>query len=140
VDLVDSLGADRVVDYRKSDFTRVGVRHDLMLDIAGSRPLRQLGRVLTPEGKVVVVGGPMNRRLGPLPHLAATLVGGKMRGRPVGFFVAKIEKSDLEVLAGLLESGAVRSEIDRRYELGEVGEALRYLGEEHARAKVVITM
>jgi NADPH:quinone reductase-like Zn-dependent oxidoreductase len=140
VDLVESLGADRVADYRKEDFTRVGVRHDLMLDIAGNRPLRQLARVLTPKATVVVVGGPMNRRLGPLPHLAATLLSGKVRRRPVRFFVAKIEQADLELFRRLLESGAVRSAIDRRYELREAGEALRYLGEEHARAKVVLTV
>jgi NADPH:quinone reductase-like Zn-dependent oxidoreductase len=139
VELVEGLGADRVVDYRRQDFTRTGVRHDLLLDIAGSRPFRRLVRVLTPDARVVVVGGPMNRRLGPLPHLAGMLLAGKMRRRPVAFFVARLEAADLAFLGGLLESGAVRSAIDRRYDLAETAGALRYLGEEHAGAKVVLT-
>jgi len=140
LDLVASLGADRVVDYRKEDFTRIGMRHDLLLDIAGSRGLGALSRVLTPEAKVVVVGGKMNRGLGPLPHIGSMVLSSRLRRRPLAFFVAKIEQADLEVLAGLLERGELRSVIDRTYPLEQAAEALRYLGEEHARAKVVLTV
>jgi NADPH:quinone reductase-like Zn-dependent oxidoreductase len=139
VETAASLGADRVIDYRREDFTRCGIRHDVMLDIAGSRPLRQLRRVLAPRATVVLVGGKMNRGLGPLPHLAATWAGALGRSETVRFFIARIEQADLELFAELLEAGKVRSVIDRRYELADVREALRYLGEGHARGKVVVT-
>jgi NADPH:quinone reductase-like Zn-dependent oxidoreductase len=140
VEQAASLGADRVVDYTQDDFTRIGVRHDLMLDIAGSRPFRQFKRVLTPKATVVVVGGPMNVRLGPLPHLGGTLFSGFVRSQKVKFFVAQITTEDLAFLAELLEAGKVKSAIDRRYELSQMSDAFEYFGQGHARGKVVITV
>jgi NADPH:quinone reductase-like Zn-dependent oxidoreductase len=141
VDLARSLGADHVVDYTQEDFTRRGERHDLLLDIAGSRSFGALRRVLTPEATVVLVGGRMTYRgLGPLPHLGATLLKSKLRSQTVRFFMAKIERDDLAFLASLLEAGTVRSVIDRRYELHQLPEALAYLGEGHARGKIVVTV
>ena len=141
VEQAGSLGADRVVDYTREDFTRSGVRHDLLLDVAGSRSLGDLGRVLTPEGTVVLVGGRMTYRgLGPLPHLGATLVSSKLRRRAVRFFVARIGTEDLACLACLLGAGTIRSVIERTYALDEAPEALADLGEGHARGKLVITM
>jgi NADPH:quinone reductase-like Zn-dependent oxidoreductase len=141
VELARSLGADRVVDYSQENFTRRGERHDLMLDIAGSRSFLESRRVLTPDATVVVVGGTMTYRgLGPLPHIAAMMLKSKGRSQSVKFFVAKIEKEDLGLLAELLGAGTVKSVIDRRYELNQAAEALAYLGEGHARGKVVITV
>jgi NADPH:quinone reductase-like Zn-dependent oxidoreductase len=141
VDLVRSLGADRVVDYTTEDFTRTGERHDLLLDVAGSRPLGALQRALSPGATVVVIGGPMTYRgLGPLPHLGATLVMSRLRRRTVRFFVAKIERDDLAYLASLLEAGTIRSVIERTYTLEHVADALAHLGERHARGKLVVTI
>jgi NADPH:quinone reductase-like Zn-dependent oxidoreductase len=141
VDMVRSLGADRVVDYTQEDFTRRGERHDLMLDVCGSRSFSEFRRVLTPEATVVVVGAPMsNRGLGPLSHVIGTRLTSVGRSQTVKFFIAKVTKEDLTFLQELLEAGKVTPVIDRRYELGEVPDALRYLGEGHARGKVVITM
>lgn len=141
VELVASLGADRVVDYVREDFTRIGERYDVMLDIAGSRSFLAFRRVLTPHAKVVAVGAPMSAKgLGPLKHVVGTRVLSLGRSQNVKFFIAKIEKDDLAFMAELLEAGRVRSVIDRRYDLGEVPEALRYLGTTHARGKIVITM
>jgi NADPH:quinone reductase-like Zn-dependent oxidoreductase len=132
-------GADRVCNYNEQDFTRSGIRHDLMLDIAGSRPFRQFRKVLSKDATVVVVGGSMNRGLGPLPHLGATLVSGLVRSQKVKFFVAKINKEDLQLMADLMASGEVKPVVDRSYALDRVPEALDYLGEGHARGKIVIT-
>ena len=141
VDLVRSLGADRVVDYTAEDFTRIGEQHDLLLDVAGSRSLGALQRVLAPDATVVVIGGPMTYRgLGPLPHLGATLLMSKLRRRAVRFFVAKIERDDLGYLASLLEAGTISSVIDRTYPLERVPDALAHLGEGHARGKLVVTV
>jgi NADPH:quinone reductase-like Zn-dependent oxidoreductase len=139
VELAESLGADRVVDYTKDDFTKLSERHELLVDVAGSRSFLQCRRVLTPDATFVLVGGRMTYRgLGPLPHIAGTILKSKGRSQSVKFFVAKMEKEDLGLLAELLEAGTVKSVIDRRYELSQAPEALAYLGEGHARGKVVI--
>lgn len=141
VDLVGSLGADRVIDYTQEDFTRRGERHDVMLDIAGSRSFFAFRRVLTPDAIVVAVGAPMsNKGLGPLKHIVATRLAAIGRSQTLTFFIAKIEQEDLAFMGELLAAGKVRSVVDRRYELSRVPDALRYLGEGHARGKIVITM
>jgi NADPH:quinone reductase-like Zn-dependent oxidoreductase len=141
VETIRSLGADHVVDYTQEDFTQRGDRHDLMLDIAGSRPFRTFRRVLAPEAIVVAVGAWMSAKgLGPLPHIAGTRLTSIGRSQTVKNFVAKVNKEDLLVLQELLQDGKMRSVIDRRYELSQVPEALRYFGEGHARGKVVITV
>lgn len=141
VELVRSLGADRVVDYTKEDFTRSGERYDLLLDVAGSRTWFECKRVLAPHAHVVLVGGPKTSRLlGPMGRVVATRLAAVRSGRNVGFFLARFNKEDMESLRELLESGAVTPAIDRRYELSELPEALRYLGEGHARGKVVVTV
>jgi NADPH:quinone reductase-like Zn-dependent oxidoreductase len=136
----EESGADRICNYNEQDFTRSGVRHDLMLDIAGSRPFRQFARVLTPDATVVIIGGKMNKGLGPLPHVGATWLSGRFRSQKLKFFVAKIDKDDLLLMQELLASRKVKSVIDRSYELDRVPEALDYLGEGHARGKIVITV
>jgi NADPH:quinone reductase-like Zn-dependent oxidoreductase len=141
VELARSLGADRVVDYTQEDFTKLNDRYDLMLDIAGSRSFSECRRVLTPEAKVMLVGGRMTYRgFGPLPHLAGMLLASKGRSQTVKSYVAKITKEDLVYLGGLLETGKVKAVIDKRYALSETSEALAYLGDGHARGKIVITM
>ena len=141
VEQARSLGADRVVDYTQEDFTKLGERHDLMLDIAGSRSFLAFRRVLTPEATVVLIGGPMTYRgLGPLPHLGGTMLKSRGRSQTVKFFVAKINTADLVVMKELIEAGKVRSVIDRAYPLSEAADALSYLGEGHARGKIVITV
>jgi NADPH:quinone reductase-like Zn-dependent oxidoreductase len=142
VDLARSLGADRVVDYTKDDFTKLGERHDLMIDIAGSRPFRQFRRVLTPNATVVVVGAkfPSTKGLGPLSHVVGTRLASIGKGQTAKFFVAKVTTEDLSFLAELLESGKLRSVIDRTFPLSQTADALRYLGEGHARGKVIISM
>jgi NADPH:quinone reductase-like Zn-dependent oxidoreductase len=141
VDLVRSLGADHVVDYTREDFTRRGDRHDVMLDIAGSRSFFAFRRVLTPEATVVIVGAPMSTKgLGPLKHIVGTRLKAIRRGQKVVLFRAEIEKADLAFMSELLEAGTVRTVIDRSYDLSQVPEALRYLGTTHAKGKVVITV
>ena len=141
VDTVRSIGADHVIDYTQEDFTRSERRYDLLLDVAGSRSWSDYRRVLDERATLVVVGGPKgNRWIGPLSQAVklrlSSLAGSR---RVVAPFLAKIKKEDLVVLRELLESGSVTPVIDRQYELSEVPEALRYLGEGHARGKVVIT-
>src|SRR5262245_8532819 len=141
VEQARALGADRVVDYTREDFTKLGARHDLMLDIAGSRSFLACRRVLTPEATDIVIGGRMTYRgLGPLPHVAGTIVKSWFRSQTVKFFVANVNTEDLELLGELLASGQVKPVIDRTYPLSEAADALAYLGETHAKGKVVLTV
>jgi NADPH:quinone reductase-like Zn-dependent oxidoreductase len=140
VELVRSLGADHVVDYTKEDFTRSDRRYDLIFDVAGSRSWSQLKRVLDPNGTVVLVGGSMaNRWLGPIGHVAKVRLATLRGSRKAAFFIAKFNKPDLETLRELLEAGKLTPVVDRQYELNEIADAFRYMGEGHARAKVVVT-
>jgi len=141
VELARSLGADRVVDYTFEDFTRLGERHDLIIDIAGSRSFAKLRRVLTPHATAVVVGAKMKYSLlGPLKHFAGTSVQAIGRSQQVKFFMAKVETADLAYMGELIASGKVQSVIDRRYQLSEAVEALRYLGEGHAQGKIILNI
>ena len=141
VDQALSLGADRVLDYTSEDFTRSGERYDLVLDVAGSRPWSELRRVLNPQATVVVAGGPKsNRLLGPLGHVVKLRLARLRASQKVVFFLAKLTKEDLEVLRDLLDAGKVTSAIDRRYELSQVAAAFEYMGEGHARGKIVVTV
>lgn len=141
VELVRSLGADHVVDYTREDFTRSGRRYDLMLDVAGSRSWRECTRVLAPQATLVVAGAPKGGPLlGPLSHVVRLRVAAVGSSRTVVFFIAKTNRADLEVLRELLEAGKVTPVVDRRYELSDVAEAFRYVGEGHARGKIVVSV
>jgi NADPH:quinone reductase-like Zn-dependent oxidoreductase len=141
VEQARSLGADRVLDYTREDFTRMGERHDVMLDVAGSRSFLAYRRVLAPEATVVVIGGPLTYRgLGPLPHIVGTMLKSVGRSQSVNFFVAKINTEDLAFLAELVGAGRIKSVIEKTYPLSEAPDALAHLGEGHARAKIVIAI
>lgn len=146
VDMVRSIGAGTVIDYTREDFTRSGERYDLMLDIAGNHSLSECRRVLKPTATFVGVGaagvqhlkGGGRRALGHFVNTRFASIGASQK--VVGLFIAKLNKEDLTVLQGLLETGGVAPLIDRRYELSGVPDALHYLKEGHARAKIAINI
>ena len=141
VDRVRSLGADYVIDYTKEDFTQGDRRYDLMLDNAGSRSWSECKRVLTSQAILIIVGAPKgNSLLGPLSHIVKVRLAALRSSQKVMFFVAKMNKTDLMFLGELLETGKVMSVIERRYELSQIADAMRYLGEGHAQGKIVLTM
>lgn len=132
------LGADRVLDYTRQDFTREPERYDLVVDVAGGHSWRAIQRVLEPEGRLVIVGAHGSR--GQLRHIAAVWLTSRFGKKPVKFFVAKIDRPNLQALADLLESGELKPAIDRTYELTEAQDAFRTFGEGHVRGKLVLTM
>src|SRR6266516_545192 len=142
VDAVRSLGADHVIDYTQGDFTRSGQRYDLMFDVAGNRSWSECKRVLTDKATLVVVGGRKTHRwIGPMGDgIKKRLVSLPGSRRVVSPFLAKITREDLAVLKELLESGSVTPVIEKQYELGEVPEAVGYVGAGHAQGKIVITV
>ncbi len=141
VETARSLGADRVVDYTQEDFTRLDDRFDLMVDVAGSRPWRHVKRVLASRATVVLVGAPKKGPLlGPLEHVIGMRLASIGSGRRLVFFVARLNKEDLETLGDLLEPGRIRSVLDERYELDRLVDALDQMGDGHCRGKIVVTM
>jgi NADPH:quinone reductase-like Zn-dependent oxidoreductase len=141
VELTRSLGADHVIDYTREDFARRDERYDLMLDIAGNRSWRECTRVLTREATIVVVGGSKkNRWTGPIGHVLGMKLASLGRKRRVVAFIADLNREDLGALGKLFEDGRLTPVIDRRYELSEVPDALRYLEEGHAKGKIVIAV
>jgi len=142
VDMVRSLGADRVIDYTQQNFTKSGERYDLFFDCVANHSLLACRRVLNPTGTYVPVGGEGGRWMIPaLARALATLVLSHFASQKlVPFFLAKTSKEDLAIMHELMQSGKVTPAIDRRYTLSEVPEAIRYLEARHARGKVIITL
>lgn len=139
VDLTKSLGADEVIDYTREDFTRRPERYDAVLDIAATRSISNLRRVLAPNGMFVQVGAAKGGWIGVFARIINVMVRAQVLHQRVKFFVAQTNLDDLEYLKDLIESGKLRPAIDRTYPLSEGREAVRYLGTGQARAKVVIT-
>lgn len=140
VDMVRSLGADHVIDYTIEDFVDTERDYDILFDNAGNRPWSETSRVLTPDGINVTTTGPKHRWLGPFRHLLARKLASMFGSKRMTWFTAQMKREDLEFLAGLLESGAVVPVIEETYLLEQAPEALRYLGEGHARGKLAITV
>jgi NADPH:quinone reductase-like Zn-dependent oxidoreductase len=138
VEQARALGADRVLDYTREDFTRGHERYDLIADVAGGHSWFAMRRVLEPHGRLLVVGAHGSRSQ--LRHIAAIKLASLGSKQTVKFFIAKFNKPDLQALADLLSSGELRPAIDRTYELAEAPEALRTFGEGHVRGKLVLTI
>lgn len=139
VELVRSLGADYVIDYTKEDFTRGDRRYDLILDNAGSRSWSETRRVLNPQSTLVIVGAPKGGGfLGPLTHIVKVRLAALGSKRKVMFFIAKLNRADLNVMREFFESGKVTPIVDRCFETGKTADAFRYLGEGHAQGKVIV--
>jgi NADPH:quinone reductase-like Zn-dependent oxidoreductase len=141
-DLVESLGADHVIDYTHDDFADGAQRYDLIVDTAGRRSLSHIRHALAPRGTLVIIGGEgggrwlggFDRQIFRAPALSAFV---RQKLRPL---VAKVRHEDLRILAGLVEAGKVAPAIGKTYALAEVPEAIRDLEQGHARGKAAITV
>jgi NADPH:quinone reductase-like Zn-dependent oxidoreductase len=146
LEMVRSLGADRVIDYTKEDFTQSGERYDLIFDIPGNRPFADCRRVLTPDGKYVLIGHDRfgqgaGRWFGSLPRVLKLVVLSPFVSQlPSPNFSMPNKKNSMALLRELLEAGKLTPVIDRTYPLGEVSGAIHYLEEGRARGKVVVSV
>jgi NADPH:quinone reductase-like Zn-dependent oxidoreductase len=139
VDQARRLGADRVFDYTREDFTRGGARYDIVFDNAGNRSWRSMRRVLEPHGTVVLVGGPRKRLLGPLGHVIRITLASKLGGPKAVFFIAKPNSDDLAIVRDQIEAGQVTPAIEQRFEFDRIADAMLAM-DGHARAKIVVTV
>jgi NADPH:quinone reductase-like Zn-dependent oxidoreductase len=141
LDAVRALGADHVLDYTVEDAVDGRRRYDVVLDIAGNRPLRQLRRALTPDGRLVIVGGETGGRwLDGLDRQLRAVLLSPFVGQRLGFFVNKENAADLAALRELIEAGRVRPAVDRAYPLAEVPAAIGHLIDGRVTGKLAITI
>jgi NADPH:quinone reductase-like Zn-dependent oxidoreductase len=134
LEFIRSLGADHVIDYTRADVTRNGRSYDLILDLAAHRSVLAYQRSLGPGGRYLYVGGSAATLLQVL--LVGPLLG-KAEGKKLRLLAVRLGVEGLAPLVGLCQAGTIATMIDRRYRLNEVPEALRYLGEGHAKGKLV---
>ena len=136
MDLVRSLGADHVIDYRSEDFTKNGLRYDLIVAVNGYHPLFAYKRALEPEGTYVMVGGTFRQ-------IFKSLIFGPVMSagsRKFCSLAAKGNAKDLAIILDLVKEAKINPVIDRRYPLQQAGEAFLYIEKGHAGGKVVINV
>lgn len=142
VEMVRSIGANHVIDYRREDFTKSGQHYDLIFDLVANHSFSACRRVLDPQGIYIGAGmvGFGGSMMGILARLITERVASRFVSQKSVSFMAKVSKEDLMILRELMETGKITPVIDRCYSLSEVPESIRYLEEKHARGKVVITL
>jgi NADPH:quinone reductase-like Zn-dependent oxidoreductase len=141
LDLVRSLGADHVIDYRLDGDLGHGPRYDVILDIGGNRRLSLLRKLLTPRGTLVIIGGETGGRvLGGTQRQFRAMLLSPFVGQKLGTFVAAVNSADLSTLSDLAASGEVTPAVDRAFPLAEARDAIDYLQAGSARGKVVVSV
>ncbi|MDJ0749346.1 MAG: NAD(P)-dependent alcohol dehydrogenase [Woeseiaceae bacterium] len=138
VELVSSLGADRVWDYKKEDYTQSDERYDVIVDMVGNHSIGANLGVMTDDGVFVLVGGPKGNWLAPLVKPLGAMLRSPFASQEVVVLLAKISGKDLQALAELMAEGKVRSVIDRRFRLDQIADAIRYSESGRARGKIII--
>ncbi|HYS30299.1 MAG TPA: NAD(P)-dependent alcohol dehydrogenase [Candidatus Limnocylindria bacterium] len=140
--MVRSIGADRVIDYTREDFTRTGQRYDLIFQLAGTASPSACRRALTAAGRLVLSSGDSpGRIIGPVGRIIkALLLSPFIGGQTMRPLIAKPSSADLQFLRELIEAGRITPVIDRTYALSEAPDAIRYLETGRARGKVVISV
>lgn len=140
LDLVRAIGADEIIDYTRQNPTRTSRPYNLIVDVGGYASLGDLARAVTRGGTVVTVGAGDANSLGLLTGIVATWLRSRLRGQRMIFFLAKVNREDLLLLAELAAAGKIRPVIDRTYSLAEADEAVSYVETGKARGKVVLTV
>jgi NADPH:quinone reductase-like Zn-dependent oxidoreductase len=140
MEMVRSIGADHVFDYTREDYTESGQRYDLIIDMVGNHSLLENRGVLSPEGAMVIVGGPKGNWLGPLIGPIKAMMLSPFVDQRFVTFVARSKAEDFAVLADLMRDGKMTPVIDRTYRLDEARAAIQYSEEGHARGKIVISV
>jgi NADPH:quinone reductase-like Zn-dependent oxidoreductase len=141
-DLVRSIGAADVIDYARQDFTRTARRYDVLMDVAGSRPVSACRRVLAPQGTLVLVGGPAGRWLQPVGHMFSALAAAPLVSQRIAMadtVSCPAKKQILMTLTTLIEDGILTPVISRSYPFHDLPEAVRCQEQGHVAGKVVVT-
>ena len=140
VELVLGLGADRVFDYKKENYTESKERYDLILDMVGNHSLLDNSKVMKPTGRLVQVGGPSGDWVGPFRGAIEALLVGPFMEQEVESIMAQLSGDDLTQLATLMAEGKVTSRIDRRFPLADTAQAIAYSETGRARGKIIVAV
>ncbi len=140
VEMVKSIGADHVFDYKKEDYTESGQQYDLIVDMIGNHSLLANRRALKPNGIFVIVGAQKGDWVRPLMRPINAMMLSPFVDQKFVMLLAKMGREDLTILGDLMQAGKMTPVIDRRYRLSEVPAAIRYSEEGHARGKIVIDL
>ena len=140
VEMVRSIGADHVFDYKKENYTESGQHYDLIIDNVGNHSLSANRRVMTENGTFVIIGGSKGDWLGPLMRPIKALILSPFVSQEFIMILATMSGDDLEILADLMQAGKITPVIDRSYQLSDVPDAIRYSEEGHARGKIIISL
>ncbi len=138
VEMVKSIGADAVINYKESDYTGLEQRYDLIVDMVGNHSPLENRAVLSPGGKLVIVGGSKGNWLGPLSGPLVAMASDPFVDEKLITFTASMRREDLVTLAQMMADGTLKPVIDRRYSLSEIREALAYSESGRARGKIII--
>ncbi|WP_300266774.1 NAD(P)-dependent alcohol dehydrogenase [Microbacterium sp.] len=136
--LVESLGATRTFDYRTTDLSTLPGGFDAIVEIAGKRPLRQLMRLLTPDGTVAVVGGDGGRVLGPIPRMLQAMFLSLGSRRSIRMLAATAKRDVNEKLISLMAAGRIAPVIEQTYPWDAAPEALARVESGRTVGKVVV--
>ncbi|MBT7950380.1 MAG: NAD(P)-dependent alcohol dehydrogenase [Gammaproteobacteria bacterium] len=140
VEMVKSIGADHVFDYKKEDYTESGEQFDLIVDLVGNHGLLKNRQALSPNGIMVLVGGKTGNWIGPLIGLIKAPLLSLFVDQQFLNLLAELSQEDLTLLGELIETGKVKPVIDKRFELSEVADAIRYSETGRARGKIIINL
>ena len=140
VDMVRSIGADEVFDYKQENYTETDHRYDLIIDNVGNHSPLANTRVMKPNGILVTVGGPKGDWVGPLLTSIMTLLTQPFVSQDLQGIMAQFNPEDMTVLADLMRDGKMTSVIDRRYPLQETPQAVAYSETGRARGKIIINV
>jgi NADPH:quinone reductase-like Zn-dependent oxidoreductase len=144
VEQARAMGADRVIDYTKEDFTASDQRYDIIFDNVGNHTIAERRRVLAPKGICVLAGiGSAGKHEGQMSRLAGNLKSffvSPFISQKFKFYIGKLLQADLTTLRDLMQEGKLTPVVEREYPMSKTAEALAYLEEGHARGKVVVTV
>ena len=139
-EMVLSIGADHVIDYRNENYTENGQQYDLIIDMVGNHSLSANRRALTPQGIFVIVGGAKGNWLGPMLRPINAMLYSPFVDQQFVMLLAQIRQQELAVLSELMEAGDLTPVIDRTYPLSEIPAAIEYSEQGHARGKIIVNM
>jgi NADPH:quinone reductase-like Zn-dependent oxidoreductase len=138
VEMVLSIGADHVIDYKQEDYTQSGEKYDVILDMVGNHSLLENRRALKSGGTFIIVGGAKGNWLGPMMGPIKALMLSPFVDQEFVMILAEMREDDLAILGELMQAGTVTPVIDSRYPLSKVAAALEHSEEGHARGKIII--
>lgn len=139
-EMVLSIGADHVIDYKKENYTENGQHYDLIIDMIGNHSLSANRRVLTPQGILVIVGGAKGNWIGPLARPINAMLYSPFVDQQFVMLLAQMRQQDLTVLSEFMKAGELTPVLDRSYPLSEVPAAMEYSEQGHARGKIIINL